>query len=288
MVLGMGAAETDLALEAERADWRARIAALEVTDDELQAQVDSLTQQIADCQNPPVVTTPIGSSRGNYFGHKPDVLRIYLQPGEKPARWLDNTDCVAVLSGQQCVFSKKEQDPAWLASFLSTVPASIGTLRVVCGIHEPENDPITAATYLSWVKADAAVVRAAGFIPVQCLMNARDGKWATYASPDIDEMWWDPYQGGVATHPKQYNAPAKFLGPIITASSSKGKPWGLGEVGSLATLADTTEVGRANWMADLREFIIAHPQAKGACWFNRAGNLLTQQLADAWLAGQRP
>jgi len=288
---------TNAALAAERqadsdklAAKQAELDAAKAEDVADDARIADLEQQVADLKaaEPPSAKKPIGSSQGNYFGYTPDGLRIYLQPGEKPLWWNDNADCRSVGTGQQCVFSKKVQDPSWLASFLASVPSTIGPLRVVAGIHEPENDAITAAEYLSWVKADVPVIRQAGFIPVQCLMNARDGKWVEYASPDVDEMWWDPYQGGVATNPKQYNPPATFLGPIIKASTSKNKPWGLGELGSLPTVADTSEVGRCNWMADVREFVLATPTSRGALWFNRARNVMTQQMADAWFAGKRP
>jgi hypothetical protein len=286
---------TDATLAAERkaqadklAAKQAQLDAAKADDAADDARIAELEKQVADLQPKPTSKKPIGSSQGDYFGHVPDGLRIYLQPGEKPARWADNHDCMDVDAGQQCVFSKKVQDTDWLASFLATVPSTIGQLRVVAGIHEPENDPITPAEYLSWVKADVPVIRKAGFIPVQCLMNARDTKWTAYASPDVDEMWWDPYQGGVATNPKQYNTPQWFLGPLMKASASKGKPWGLGELGSLPTVADTSEKGRANWMVDIREFILATDTARGALWFNRARNVMTQQMADAWFAGKRP
>lgn len=231
---------------------------------------------------------PIGSSKGETYGHVPEMLRIYLQEGETPATWQDNADCKLVKTGQACLLSKKARDYEWLDFFLGTVPTTIGKLRVVVDIHEPENDPLTPADYLRGAKRDAAIIRSRGFIPVQVLMNARDPRWKEYASPDVAEMWWDPYQGGAGDHPLRYNPPSKFLGPIESASASRGKSWGLAEVGSWATVEDTTEVGRANWMVDLRKYLLGNATCRGACWYNHRGNIMSKQMANAWFAGIRP
>lgn len=286
-------------ITAERAESKSVIDDLTTRLHTEQAHSQALEKELAACQHPDAETligaSFQGSGQDDFFGYPANFVRVYLQD-QMVTKWEDFAACRQVKPGQTVLISKKFDDAVRWAKFCASAPDNIDVLAVPA-IHEPENDikraiaanptnpSFTREKYLSWVTRDNDALHAMGVRTAQVLMSmslAESEQWEVEA---VDEMWWDWYQGGPAKQPKTYGDTTKQLAKFEAEAKALGKPWGFGEVGSLATVADTSGKGLVQWYADLNHALIASTAHGGLQW-NDSHYAMTEPQAKAFLTGQ--
>ena len=129
--------------------------------------------------------------------------------------------------------------------------------------HEPEDDiangEFTAAQYRSaWARLASLADEAhnsklhATLVLMQWSVAKASGRnWLDYypGSNVIDVLGWDVYN---STFKKgTYDPPANLLNPIIAASNSVGKRWGVAELGSAKVPSDPGGNARAAWLSQV-------------------------------------
>lgn len=262
--------ETDLALAAERADWRAQIALL-------QAELDA-------CMAPPGAMIGACLPFNNLYGNVPGVARIFMPPGDQSVQLNLST----VPDAAMIILSRKDRGN-WFSATLDWVKANHpGELVVCAGVHEPENDALPVSTYASWVREDAAMIEGKGLTSCQILMGgtANLGTWEQWVVPEADWLCWDVYHGGAARVPKTYKAPETWLKVYFDANVKVGKPIAFPEFASLPIASDNLGTGLVEWMRTNSRYCRTHPTLKAAAWFNGPGAKVRFQnaaQADAWL-----
>lgn len=132
--------------------------------------------------------------------------------------------------------------------------------------HEPEDEiaagQFTAAAYrAAWQHLASLADQAknprlhATLILMQwSLVPASGRNWQDYypGSNVIDVLGWDVYS---LNGTKSYSTPASLLDPVIAASKSVGKPYGIAELGAELSTSDSSGAGRAAWLGGVASIL---------------------------------
>lgn len=189
-------------------------------------------------------------------------------------------------------------------AFFTTWFAGIPKDRLVYWVyyHEPEDNVedglFTAADYrAAYRRLDSLADKAANpnlkttTIWMSWSLEAGSGRnWQDYypGSDVVDVMAWDSYNSGVKKTPQFYETPSSMFDKFIAVAASQGKPWGLGEFGSLLVSGDDG-TARAAWLRQSVEYQRSHG-AEFIHYFDAFGGsgnppeyrLLDQPSQDAW------
>jgi hypothetical protein len=128
--------------------------------------------------------------------------------------------------------------------------------------HEPEDDidagQFTAAQYRAAWTHLAALAKAADnprlhatLVLMQWSVAAGSHRnWLNYyaGSDVIDVLGWDVYNLDFRSGTGDYDPGSKLLAPVIAASASVGKPWGIAELGGALLKSDPSGAQRAAWL----------------------------------------
>ncbi len=87
-------------------------------------------------------------------------------------------------------------------------------------------------------------------------MPASKLDWTDYypGSSYVSVLGWDPYNGanGDAT---SYKSAASIFDPVVAASKSVGKPFGIAETGTVRIPGDSAGTGRAAWLKSAAAYL---------------------------------
>lgn len=266
------------------------------------AIITQLRQDLADCQGgtPPQPVSLIGSSVGAPIpGYAPsdlDVIRTYLQPGDRPTSWTSDAKVhdAALNCNIAAWVSGKDAPDTWIEPFFASWNAS-GKKLIYSQNHEFGNDgpasgttppkfPTTAqiSEYKRrWELVKQAAVGKPWVILVDCqLGNQSKTEWDKLFIAGLHGLGWDRYNPGIGKPVKGYQAPSVVFGPIIDYAAAKGLPVYIGETGS--GIDGTNAAGRVKWAADVKAYLLDKKVAV-ACWWNQADVVMDAPTAKAWL-----
>jgi hypothetical protein len=138
--------------------------------------------------------------------------------------------------------------------------------------HEPEDDiaagAFTAADYrAAWARLAGLAKQAnnprlhATLVLMQWTLSSSSGRnWLNYypGSNVIDVLGWDVYNLEFKKGAGDYEDPNKLLAPVIAASNSVGKPWGVAELGGAKINTDPSGSARAAWLKQLTSIMTSN------------------------------
>lgn len=141
-------------------------------------------------------------------------------------------------------------------------------------IHEPEplidSGRFTAAQYrAAWTRLENLADEACKPNMFSTLIltgwtaepaSGRDYRTYDAGKDVIDVLAWDPYNGATDKDRDYYESIEDFLAPAVRVSVQDGRPWGIAETGSRLVPGDPGQ-GRAAWLEDVGEYVIAHDGA---------------------------
>jgi hypothetical protein len=131
--------------------------------------------------------------------------------------------------------------------------------------HEPEDDiqsgAFTMADYrAAWTRLAGLAKQAnnarlhATLVLMQWTLSKNSGRnWLNYyaGSNVIDALGWDVYNLDFKKGAGDYESPNNLIPPIVAASASVGKPWGIAELGGALLKSDSSGSQRAAWLKNL-------------------------------------
>ncbi|HEY1486740.1 MAG TPA: hypothetical protein VGF84_11605 [Micromonosporaceae bacterium] len=158
--------------------------------------------------------------------------------------------------------------------------------------HEPEDDiangSFTATAYKqAWTRIAGLARQAnnpklfATLILMGWTVNpASHRNWTDYYAGNsvIDVIGWDVYNSKQAKG--LYSTASSLLDPVIAASDSVGKPWGVAEMGSIKVPSDSSGSGRADWLSSMISYMRQH-DALWSTYFNVDWGSDDYRLLDA-------
>ncbi len=190
------------------------------------------------------------------------AVRVFY-PGA-PAAWpgnagnVDRTVIVSFKYSPSQITSGAED--SYMQSWFNNAPRDREIYWVY--YHEPEDDieggAFTAAEYrAAWThlaglarKANNSHLHATLVLMNWTLNSGSHRTWTDYYAGNnvIDVLGWDVYNLDYKKGAGDYDPGSKMLAPIISASNSVGKPWGIAELGGALLNSDPSGTGRAAWL----------------------------------------
>ncbi len=180
------------------------------------------------------------------------AVRVFY-PGA-PAAWpgnagnVDRTTIVSFKFNPSAVTSGSEDST--MQSWFNNAPKDRDTYWVYW--HEPEDDieggAFTAAQYrAAWThlaglakKANNPRLHATLVLMQWTLSPSSHRNWKDYYAGDsvIDVLGWDVYNLDFKKGLGDYDPASKLMAPVVAASNSVGKPWGIAELGGALLQSD--------------------------------------------------
>jgi hypothetical protein len=193
------------------------------------------------------------------------AVRVFY-PGA-PAAWpgnagnVDRTTVVSFKYSPASIINGSEDSA--MQSWFNNAPKDRDTYWVYW--HEPEDDieggAFTAAQYRqAWAHLAALAKNAhnsrlhATLVLMQWSLSPSSHRnWMDYyaGSSVIDVLGWDVYNLDFKKGTGDYDPASKLMSPVIAASNSVGKPWGIAELGGALLNSDPSGTQRAAWLDDL-------------------------------------
>jgi hypothetical protein len=231
----------------------------------------------------PASATQFGASNADELGFKPDVSRVYL---DEPTSW-------AKVTGPSVVSFKLEprevlngEHDTLLRSWFRSAPP----YRVWYSYwHEPENDMVTRRDQRFYRQAWRHIVTIERSVPRNRLsssiifmsytLSCDCGREVAQFYPGnrwIDVLAFDGYN-----RPKDggYLRPAAVYGPGYRVARAYGKPFGVGEWGSVVFESDFE--GRAKWIESVGRYLSARGTRFATYWNQNSDRGWDYQLNDA-------
>jgi hypothetical protein len=240
----------------------------------------------------PPATTFFGSS----FGVPPPggalvyIGRSYLQPGERPTSWQNDSGMRNGVNGTTrpglLWISPKVSDADWLVQFAGSLPPTCGLM--VSPWHEPENDGTAGHSLTDYVTAYQnykPVCDQVGALLLPILMKSKtesqNRQYLDAVRPYIGALGFDAYNTGIQT-PSSYQDPSVILEKPLRLAQEYGLDLWIGETGSGKTPGDSSGTQRIAWTKSLRQYAKAQPRLRGICWWSQAALAWDQPLYDAF------